>query len=84
MSDLRVEGLKVGQRYRVIFHVPGFKLPRQMVAEYMDQKDNVSLFFNLRPVAGTQELNVEWVKQMWETAQPIMTPMIYRGETRVF
>jgi hypothetical protein len=84
-DSLRVEGLSVGRLYRIIYRNPLDKLPRQMIAKYMGQEDSAdTLFFNLRPIAGTQAIKIEWIQQLWETDQIVAAPTIYRGETRVF
>lgn len=83
MSNLRVEALKVGRNYRVIYHVPSHRLPRQMVASYLEANEETT-FWNLRPIAGTTALNNEWIQQIWETDMQKSPPTIYRGETRIF
>jgi hypothetical protein len=84
-SPLRVEGLKVDRMYRIIYRIPTDRLARQMIAKYMGQEDSAdSLFFNLRPIAGTQAVKIEYIQQLWETDQTVAAPTIYRGETRVY
>lgn len=82
MSRIRVgDGLVVGERYRVVFDA-GLLKPRQMVATFLGESEQAA-DFDLRPLAGTQIIRKQDVREIYETDLPLMLPRIYRGETRV-
>jgi hypothetical protein len=84
MTDtINTAGLKVGQRYRIIFRNPTDRLPREMIATFETSGGDLS-WWSLRPIAGTQELPVGWIHEVWKTEKPVSAPAIYRGEERVF
>jgi hypothetical protein len=87
-SPLRVEGLVVGRNYRIIFKTPTDRLPREIVASYVDAEVQGgqlnSLVLDGRPDFGTTHLPVEWIREMWITSRRKSPPTIYQGETRVY
>lgn len=80
---MMTEAYKQGQNYRVIYQIPTDRLPRVMVATFLEATDT-SLVFSLRPLAGTQELRFEWIKEIWTTTAIVAEPQIYRTETRMY
>ena len=87
MSELNITGLKPGQNYRIIFQIPGVHYkPRETIMRYLghDVMGHNELSFDLRPVAGTQSIKIDWIMEVWETDKPVFEPVIYRGEVRVF
>jgi hypothetical protein len=80
--------MKPGQRYKVHSMIPGVeRVMRESIMEFLeygDESHRRSLFFNLRPLAGTQEIDFLHVHAMWETDAPLALPGKIRTETRVY
>jgi hypothetical protein len=82
-SPINPDALQKHRNYRVIFHNPNDRLPREVVASFLSlEKDGI--YFDLRPVAGTMGMPVTWVKEIWETDREKAAPVIYRGEKRIY
>lgn len=86
---LAIEGFKTGQNYRVIIKGYGTTKPRELVASYLGYNYDLERFsFNLRPLAGTQDIPKRDIQAIYECGPGTekMLPRIYRAieEKRVF
>jgi hypothetical protein len=72
-----------GKNYRVIYQLPGVqKKPREAVMTFLGHNAELvwkKYTFSLRPLSGTTELDTTWVREIWSTQRPVMTPRIFRG-----
>lgn len=86
MSELMPHKMQNGRTYRVVYKNPSDRLPREMIGNFMgsDEPPRIDLYFDLRPIAGTTRVPIEWVLEVWESDREMQIPTIYRGETRVF
>lgn len=74
MSDIDV--LIRGQHYRVRMVIPGvWNAPREAVMRYM-YTDGTTLVFDLRPLMGTQEIDVKYVVKITKTDDKVKEPRI--------
>ena len=81
-------GLQVGQRYRIHSMIPGVeRVMRESVMAFLyygDDNHPNSLFFDLRPLAGTQEVDYRHIHAMWKTDADLKMPGKVQTEVRVY
>lgn len=71
---MNLDQLQQGQRYRVVMQVPGvWIVPRQAVMKYL-WRDGNRLSFDLRPLAGTQEIEAKHIVAIEPTQLPLQEP----------
>jgi len=77
-----------GRRYKVHSMIPGVeRVMRESIMDFLNYGDDYhpySLFFNLRPLAGTQEVDFRHIHAMWETDAELSMPRKIRTENRVY
>lgn len=68
-----------GEKYKVIFQIPGVhKKPRVAVMKFLGTSLH-HYYFDLRPLAGTQEVEKKHVLHTQLTVEDLMVPKIYDG-----
>jgi hypothetical protein len=70
-----------GQRYKIIFQIPDVhRKPRVAVVRFLRKLSgpNGILLFDIRPIAGTQEMHPEWIYAAVRTDDKVMAPKIWR------
>lgn len=75
-EDCADEGvvLEPGRRYRVVMVIPGvWNAPRTAVMGFLGM-NGTNLSFNLRPVAGTQELDPQYIRLIQPTEDEVHAP----------
>lgn len=82
-TTLDFDGLEQGEMYRVVF-TEG-RRPKEMTARFMGAGSRMVLYFDLRPLAGTQRILTNSVTAVYKTtaSQPVRTRPA-ASETRVF
>lgn len=71
-----------GQKYRVIFQGPAGN--KEMVARFMDDSIPQVFYFDLRPLAGTQQILRKEIYRIYEVYQdtPLFLPRVFRKSDR--
>jgi hypothetical protein len=75
--------LKQGQNYKIVYQVYGVQMkPRVAVMTYIgpntDSLSDRHLLFSLRPLAGTQEMDPEWIIAIKPTDESVATEKMWK------
>jgi hypothetical protein len=73
-----------GRRYKILYQIPGVqRLPRVAVMTFVSfERDKLAgdqVIMSLRPLSGTQNVKVRWIKRAEPTNESIQIPKIWRG-----